>query len=77
MGFIRFELKTRNKTRGHGYQKKKIKKKKIKKKRKNKLYIMAGIQQQFNPFTANSENAMSLSVPGIRAPCEKFPQSVN
>jgi hypothetical protein len=27
----------------------------------------------FNPFTASCENAMSLSVPGVPAPCEKFP----
>jgi hypothetical protein len=29
----------------------------------------------FNPFTASCENAMSLSVPGAPAPCEKFPHS--
>jgi hypothetical protein len=29
----------------------------------------------FNPFTASCENAMSLSVPGVPAPCEKFPKS--
>jgi hypothetical protein len=30
---------------------------------------------QLNPFTASCENAMSLSVPGVPAPCEKFPHS--
>jgi hypothetical protein len=29
----------------------------------------------FNPFTASCENAMTLSVPGVPASCEKFPQS--
>jgi hypothetical protein len=29
----------------------------------------------FNPFTASCENAMTLSVPGIPASCEKFPDS--
>jgi hypothetical protein len=29
----------------------------------------------FNPFTASCENAMSLSMPGVSAPCEKFPHS--
>jgi hypothetical protein len=29
----------------------------------------------FNPFTASCENAMTLSVPGIPASCEKFPHS--
>jgi hypothetical protein len=29
-----------------------------------------------NSFTASCENTMSLSAPGIPAPCEKFPQSV-
>jgi hypothetical protein len=28
-----------------------------------------------NPFTASCENAMTLSVPGIPASCEKFPHS--
>jgi hypothetical protein len=28
-----------------------------------------------NPFTASCENAMSLSVPGVSASCEKFPHS--
>jgi hypothetical protein len=27
----------------------------------------------FNPFTASCENAMTLSVPGVPASCEKFP----
>jgi hypothetical protein len=31
--------------------------------------------QVFNPFTASCENAMSLSVPGVQAPCEKFSHS--
>jgi hypothetical protein len=30
----------------------------------------------FNTFTASCENAMSLSVPSVPAPCEKFPQSI-
>jgi hypothetical protein len=29
----------------------------------------------FNPFTASCENAMTLSVPGVPASCEKFPHS--
>jgi hypothetical protein len=29
----------------------------------------------FNKFTASFENAISLSVPGVPAPCEKFPHS--
>jgi hypothetical protein len=29
----------------------------------------------FNPFTASCENAMTLSVPGVPASCEKFPLS--
>jgi hypothetical protein len=29
----------------------------------------------FNSFTASCENAMSLAVPGVPAPCEKFPHS--
>jgi hypothetical protein len=29
----------------------------------------------FNPFTASCKNAMSLSVPGVPEPCEKFPYS--
>jgi hypothetical protein len=33
-------------------------------------------KNNFNSFTASCENAMSLSVPGVPAPCEKFPQSV-
>jgi hypothetical protein len=28
-----------------------------------------------NPFTASCENAMTLSVPGVPASCEKFPHS--
>jgi hypothetical protein len=30
---------------------------------------------KIHPFTASCENAMSLSVPGVTAPCEKFPHS--
>jgi hypothetical protein len=30
---------------------------------------------KFNPFTASCENAMTLSVPGVPAFCEKFPHS--
>jgi hypothetical protein len=29
----------------------------------------------FNPFTASCESAMTLSVPGVSASCEKFPHS--
>jgi hypothetical protein len=29
----------------------------------------------FNPFTVSCENAMTLSVPGVPASCEKFPHS--
>jgi hypothetical protein len=36
---------------------------------RNNLYMY------FNPFTASCETAMSLSVPGVPAPCEKFPHS--
>jgi hypothetical protein len=28
----------------------------------------------FNPFTTSCENAMTLSVPGVPASCEKFPR---
>jgi hypothetical protein len=38
-----------------------------------KCLIMQAIS--FNPFTANWENAMSLLMPGVPAPCEKFPHS--
>jgi hypothetical protein len=31
----------------------------------------------FNPFTASWDNAMSLSVPGVLAPCEKSPHTVD
>jgi hypothetical protein len=31
----------------------------------------------FNPLTASCENAASLSVPGVLAPCEKFHSLVN
>jgi hypothetical protein len=31
----------------------------------------------FNLFTASCENTMSLSVPGVPAPYEKFPHKVN
>jgi hypothetical protein len=36
-----------------------------------------GNEGKFNPITTSCENAMCLSVPGIPAPCQKFPQSVN
>jgi hypothetical protein len=29
-------------------------------------------QREFNPFIASCENAMTLSVPGVPASCEKF-----
>jgi hypothetical protein len=32
-------------------------------------------KQFVNPFTASCENAMTLSVPGVPACCEKFPHS--
>jgi hypothetical protein len=32
-------------------------------------------RKRFNPYTANCENAMALSVPGIPVSCEKFPHS--
>jgi hypothetical protein len=38
----------------------------------SKLFLLAVF---FNPFTASCENAMSFSVPGVPAPCEKFPHS--
>jgi hypothetical protein len=31
------------------------------------------LQVYINPFTASCENAMTLSVPGVLASCEKFP----
>jgi hypothetical protein len=33
------------------------------------------VKKEVNPFTASCENAMSLSVPGVPPPCEKFPHS--
>jgi hypothetical protein len=41
------------------------------------IFRCLGPSYIFNPFTASCENAISLSVPGVPAPCEKFPQSVN
>jgi hypothetical protein len=33
-------------------------------------------QNSVNPFTASCENAITLSVPGVPASCEKFPHSI-
>jgi hypothetical protein len=37
--------------------------------------LMEMSRDVFNPFTASCENAMTLSVPGVPASCEKFPHS--
>jgi hypothetical protein len=34
------------------------------------------LRHLLNPFTASCENAMSLPVPDVPAPCEKFPHTV-
>jgi hypothetical protein len=36
---------------------------------------MGMVNVVLNPFTASCENAMTLSVPGVPASCEKFPHS--
>jgi hypothetical protein len=42
---------------------------------KNCLKLYQTSLHLFNPFTASCENAMTLSVPGVPASCEKFPHS--
>jgi hypothetical protein len=41
---------------------------------KEKFFLVTGkTVSSLNPFTASCENAMTLSVPGVPASCEKFP----
>jgi hypothetical protein len=40
-----------------------------------KVGLGHGNSHFINPFTASCENAMTLSVPGVPASCEKFPHS--
>jgi hypothetical protein len=39
------------------------------------VWFQGSAYRGINPFTASCENAMTLSLPGVPASCEKFPHS--
>jgi hypothetical protein len=39
------------------------------------IHFILNLQEPISPFTASCENSMSLSVPGVPGPFEKFPHS--